>query len=279
MSTYGKPTHLKHYSPLKELHRWYNEWAKKNNRPSVKSNTMYKRLMRRVSHKRHNNTTFFHTATARIALVTQTPEKAKCFGILMQYTPRPEAHSTVSDLLPEVNKMREHAGFPPYKRALSLLPHLKKHKCPYIEQTIAHINVRFWHKETALRILYNVNPRCVFGKNYENSPHALYATLPEDKLNSKIYAPVHVVAKLLHSPYNRLSRACTKLLIPCYRHPVTNERVCNVNEAYEYLAYRSAQYIKRKMGFKAFEIIRASCPRKYAGKHPLYYCPELIEEE
>lgn len=279
MSTYIKPAHLKHYSTLRELHRWYNDWAQRNNRPPAKINTLYKRLMRRTSHHRHNATLFFHTATARATLVATKPGKAKCLGLLIQLTPRPEEHGTVSDLLPQINKMREQAGYPPYKNGVSLLHHLKKHKCPYIEQTIAHIKVRFWHTKTALSILHNVNPKCVFGKNYEKSPHALYATLPADKLESKIYLPIHVIAKMLHAPYLRLSVACTKLIIPCFRHPITNERVCNVNEAYEYLAYRAPQYIKKKLGDKGFEIVRSKCQKKIVGRRPFYYVPELIEEE
>lgn len=265
------------YSTLNELLNWYNDWAAKNGRPPAKPNTLFRRLKRNVPYKKHNSATLFRTIEAKCVLVSNRPNGYKCFSFLLQFTPRPEGYGTVSDILPEANKMRERAGYPPYKDGISLLCHLRKHQCPHIKQVICKHPVRFWHIETALRILYNVNHRCVLGNSYDKSPLKLYATLPAEKLESGIYLPVKVVAKMLHASYNRLSAACTNLRCPCYRHPVTNERVVNMNEAYEYLAYRSAQYLNRKLG-KAFDIIKKKVPTKKTASITLYYVPELIEE-
>lgn len=172
----------------------------------------------------------------------------------------------LSELFSHVQRLRENLKLPQLKRALSMCCTLQRKKVKFIR----HGRNKLYHVEEALRALSALE--------HPSDDNPINRVGTKAEIESGEYAPISECMKMFRCSRSRLTAATNRLAIKAWRHPHTNRVWCNIKQAMEYAFYRSYFVLRKYLGAKKADHLKATRPKKLIitemGATMFYFCPE-----
>ena len=191
--------------------------------------------------------------------------------------PPPDGYADRATIFRLVNKLRKNYGLRPYASAYCVAQLLQKGCCKriFVRTTRSYFNI-----DDALSIAYMAlekQPALGVRASWKNC----YVVAPDHCENSQEWNTVSECAKLIGTSVPRLNIAIKRGSIYAYYSERRKRRLINIEQAREWICWRSFSFIKKHLGFERTRKLSLNPNIKtkiihWGGHHQkMYYVPEL----